>query len=109
MAKYKFSKTDGAPIDPNKAKQWMKKYEDKHPGGIKAYFFGTDLINKIVTHPEAVGMRIYFSYGDEDKMQVVLIGTREDGTNIWPNGSEKDGDGGGGTVGDSGVPCPPYC
>jgi hypothetical protein len=106
MAKYKFSKTDASAIDPTKAKQWMKKYEDKHPGAIRAYFFGADLINKIVNHPEAVGMRVYFSYGDEDNLQMVLIGAREDGTNIWPDDGK---DTGGGTVGDMGLPCPPYC
>lgn len=107
MSKYKFSKKDGGPIDSAKAKHWMKKWDDKHPDGIKAYFFGTDLIEKIVHHPEAVGMRVYFAIGDEDKTQMVLIGVREDGTNIWP----EDGKGStsGGTVGDQGVPCPPYC
>ena len=109
MAKYKFSKTDGGPIDQSKAKQWMKKYQDKHLGGVTGYFFGSDLINKIITHPEAVGMRVYFSYGDEDKLQMVLVGAREDGSSIWPNDVGKDGSGTGGTVGDMGLPCPPYC
>jgi hypothetical protein len=54
-------------------------------------------------------MRVYFSYGDEDKMQLVLIGAREDGTNIWPSDVGKDGGGTGGTIGDNGMPCPPYC
>jgi len=108
MAKYKFSKTDGGPIDQNKAKTWMKKYDDKHPDGIRAYFFGSDIIRKIIDNPEAVGMRIYFSYGDEDKLQTVLIGAREDGTNIWPTGEGKDMPAGG-TVADMGLPCPPYC
>ena len=108
MAKYKFAKTDAGAIDPNKAKQWMKKYEDKHPDGIKAYFFGSDIIRKLIDHPEAMGMRVYFSYGDEDKLQMVLIAAREDGTNIWPDATGKDS-GNGGTVVDSGMPCPPYC
>jgi hypothetical protein len=108
MAKYKFSKNDGSAIDPNKAKQWMKKYEDKHPNSVRGYFFGTDLIQKILAHPEAVGMRVYLTYGDEEKLQMVLIGAREDGTSIWPTDVGKDG-AGGGTVGDMGIPCPPYC
>lgn len=108
MSKYKFSKNVGGPIDQNKAKHWMKKYQDKHPDGTRAYFFGTDIIQKIVSHPEAVGMRVYFSYGDEDNLQLVLIGAREDGTNIWPDDSGKDMPAGG-TVADLGLPCPPYC
>lgn len=107
MGNYKFSKKDGGPIDSAKAKHWMKKWEDKHPDGIRAYFFGKDLIEKIVNHPEAVGMRVYFGIGDEDKTQIVLIGAREDGSNIWPQGEK--GDPTGGTVGDNGLACPPYC
>lgn len=108
---YKFSKKDGTAIDSGKAKRWMKKYDDKHKEDVKAYFFGSDIIRKIIDHPEAVGMRIYFGYGDEDKIQMVLIGAREDGSNIWPENSEgKDASGSGGaTVADGGYPCPPYC
>ena len=106
MNKYKLNKHDGGPMDAGKAKGWMKKYEDRHPGEIRAYFFGSDIIRKIIDHGEAVGMRIYFAEGDDGKMQMVLIGTREDGSNIWPTEGK---DAGGGTVGDSGVPCPPYC
>lgn len=106
MSNYKFSKRDGGPIDSAKAKHWMKKWDDKHPDGIKAYFFGTDLIEKILSHPEAVGMRVYFGIGDEDKTQIILIGAREDGSNIWP---EDGKDTKGGTIGDNGVACPPNC
>lgn len=108
MADYKLSKTAGGAIDPTKAKNWMNKYKDKHTDHIHAYFFGSDIIRKIIDHPEAVGMRIYFSYGDEDKLQMVLIGANEDGDNIWPDNQEGK-DGGGGTVADGGTPCPPYC
>jgi len=106
MKDFKFSKKHGGPIDPGVAKKWMKKYEDRHPDVPHAYFFGTELIHKIIDHPEAVGMRVYFGYGDEDIKQVILIGTREDGSNIWPDADK--GSNGSGTVGDTGVPSPPY-
>lgn len=106
MSNYKFSKKDGGPIDGAKAKHWMKKWQDKHPDGVRAYFFGTDLIEKILSHPEAVGMRVYFGVGDEDKTQIILIGAREDGSNIWPEGGK---DSPGGTIGDNGLACPPLC
>ena len=108
MEKYKFSKKDGSAIDQVDAKKWIEKYKEKHKDGVHAYFFGEDIIRKIIDNPEAVGMRIYFGYGDKEKIQLVLIGTREDGSNIWPNLTGKDGDGGG-TVADAGKPCPPYC
>lgn len=107
MKDFKFSKKLGGPIDAGVAKKWMEKYQECHKekNCVHAYFFGSDLIRKIIDHPEAVGMRVYFGYGDEDKKQVILIGTREDGSNIWPNGGK---DGSSGTVGDQGYPSPPY-
>jgi len=109
MSKYKFSKKDAGPIDPAKARLWMKKYEDKNPKAIKAYFFGDDIIRKIIDNPEAVGMRVYFALGDDDQMQLVLIGAREDGSNIWPDDVGKDGSTTTASVGDNGMSCPPYC
>jgi hypothetical protein len=108
MADYKLSKTDGGPIDPTVAKTWMKKYKDKHKDGVHAYFFGSDIIRKIIDNPQAVGMRVYFSYGENDKLQMVLVGAKEDGDNIWPD-EQAGKDAPGGPVGDQGVPCPPYC
>lgn len=108
MANYTFSKKDGSAIDSAKAKKMMKKYEDEHKDGIRAYFYGSDLIQKIIDHPEAVGMRIYYAKDDAGKQQLVLIAAREDGSNIWPEADGKDAPGGG-TVGDAGLPCPPYC
>lgn len=105
MKDFKFSKQHGGPIDAGVAKKWMEKYKTRHKDGVHAYFFGTDLIQKIIGHPEAVGMRVYFGYGEGDNKQVILIGTREDGSNIWPSG---DKDASGGVVGDQGTPTPPY-
>lgn len=114
MSKYKFKKTDGGAIDANKGKEWIKKWDDKHKGAVRAYFFGTDIIESILHQEGAVGMRIYLGYGDEkdpatgqDRVQMVLVGAREDGSNIWPDAVGKDKPGG--TVADNGYPCPPYC
>lgn len=113
MNKHDYKKTDGGPIDSAKAKKWMTRYRDNHgKDAIRAYFFGTDIIEKVLGHPEAVGLRVYLGNNedDNDKLQMVLIGVREDGTNIWPESSAlKDGGNGGGELGDTGLPCPPHC
>jgi hypothetical protein len=92
----------------------VKKYRDKHKDAVRAYFFGTELIDTIIHQEGAVGMRIYLAYGDEkdpatkeDRLQMVLVGVKEDGTVMWPTEEGKDNPGG--TAGDQGVPCPPYC
>lgn len=113
MSKHEYKKTDGGPIDSATAKKWMARYRDIHgKDAIRAYFFGTDIVEKIVRHPEAVGLRVYLgnNENDKDKLQMFLIGVRKDGSNIWPEGSAlRDGGNGGGEIGDHAWPCPPMC
>ena len=111
MEKYKFKKADGGPISKSDAEKWIDRYKKKHPDGPWAFFFGDDIIQAVIGDKEAVGMRVYLGYKEhegQDQLQMVLIGAREDGSNIWPNSSGKDG-GSGGMVGDNGMSCPPYC
>jgi hypothetical protein len=105
MNRHKFSKKDGGPIDHGEAKKWIDNYKKRHKDGIHAYYFGEDIIRKIIDEPQADGMRFYLGYSDLGTLQMVLVGTREDGSNVWPTGGK---DGGGGTVGDGGLPSPPY-
>ncbi len=104
--KHKFSKKDGGPIDQGVAKKWTERYKEKHPDGIHAYFFGEDIIRTIIEAPGSEGMRIMLGYNDEGDTQMLLIGTRADGSNIWPDELGKDGSSRG-TVGEGGVPSPP--
>ena len=114
MNKYKFSKKHGREIPDTDATKWIDHYQKKHKDGIHAYFFGSDIIHKILEHPEAVGLRVYLGYSIDEKtkketLQMVLIGTREDGTSIWSDSSLKKPGDNPGCVGDGGTPCPPYC
>lgn len=114
MSKYKFSKKVGKEIVDSEATNWIDLYKKKHKDGIHAYFFGSDIIHKILKHPEAVGLRVYLGYSvDEEtkkeKLQMVLIGAREDGSSIWSDSSLGSPGDGHGSVGDGGAPCPPYC
>lgn len=104
---YELKPTDGSSIDPAKAKALMENYSMKFPDSIKAYFFGHDLIDQIINEQEAVGMRIYLGYNnDEGKIQMLLVGSRADGSDIWPTDTNKINSA---VIGDTGVPCPPYC
>jgi hypothetical protein len=102
---YKFQKTNGGPIAKADAEAWLEAYKKKHPDTPRGFFFGTDIIEKTLSHPEAVGMRIYLGY-DNDKLHAVLIAAREDGSDIWASDSKN---GGGQTAADDATPCPPYC
>jgi hypothetical protein len=105
-SKYKLKKNHGAPLGMGDANDWMKRYKDKNPDGPWGFFFGENIVRKVIDHPEAVGMRVYLGLTKDNNLQVLLLGTREDGTNILPTEGK---DGGGGTCADESKPCPPYC
>lgn len=109
---------DGKPIGNDKVERMLKKYNDHHkdPEEIRAEFFGRDVIEEILKQKDCVGIRVYYAYDDtaggdlKKEKRLLLVGAREDGSNIWSiNSGGKDGNGGGGTVADDGKICPPYC
>lgn len=110
---------DGKPIGRDKVERMLNKYNEHHPDKdeVKAEFFGRDVIEEILKQKDCVGIRIYYAYTENaepgrlklDK-RLLLVGAREDGSNIWSIGSAgKDGAEGGGIVADDGKPCPPTC
>lgn len=104
----------GGPVTKAEALQWIDKFDKqrKAKDDTKSIFFGRKIIEQILAQPGCAGISFFFGmkYSDfakKDTANLVMVGTREDGTLIWPDNGGKDG--GGGTVADSGTPCPPYC
>ena len=109
---YTLSPDVGKPISKKTADKWIKNHEEKHPdkGSIRAHFFGSDIINQVLAQDKCVGMRIYYATNDEGVKQLLLVGAREDGTNIWPDGdSDGDDDAAEGLIVDASTTCPPFC
>ncbi|HEY8934928.1 MAG TPA: hypothetical protein VIM65_06885 [Cyclobacteriaceae bacterium] len=110
---YKLDPDIGKPISKETAERWIQNHRDKHPhkDEIRARFFGTNIIEEILHQDLCVGIRIYYATSDEGEKQLLLVGTREDGSNIWPDGA---GDStitskATGIIADASSPCPPYC
>ncbi|MTI41996.1 hypothetical protein [Fulvivirga lutimaris] len=101
-----FNGREGKPIPLGIAKKWTKNYRDANPGKTKAIFYGKEKIQALLDEPGAMGIRVYFGQDDDKNPQLVIVSAKEDGSNILPNQEEKDG---GGTLLDSGKPCPPDC
>lgn len=99
--------TDGKAISKKDAKRWIDAYKSKNPDQVWAQFYGCDHLNAILKQPGCVGIRIYITTGDGDKNQLVLVGARADGSNIWPKGDDPDD--GSTIILEFGVGCPPVC
>lgn len=116
---HKFKPNEGGPVTKKDALSWIMKYDkvmrkDKAKD-TQSIFYGRDLLEKILQQEGCVGISFfpclrYSEYAKKDTLQLVLVGTREDGSLIWPDESAgKDGGDGGGTIGDTGATCPPNC
>ena len=111
-----FKSDVGGPVKKGEALQWIDKYDKERKDrttDTKSIFFGRKILEEILAQPGCTGISFLFGmkYSDfakKDVANLVMVGTREDGTLIWPeNGAGKDGMGG--VVADSGTMCPPYC
>lgn len=87
----------------------------------RAEFFGINRINKLLGRKDCVGIRIYYGKTHEDrdgnlvddgagdlKSRLVIVGVREDGTDIFEDPTGQKGPGDGDALGD-GHDCPQHC
>ena len=113
-----FKPTVGSAITRAEANTWIDKYDKEHrkdkAKDTKSVFYGRDLIERILNQRKDVtGISFFLAskhnpWSGKDGIQLVLVGTLEDGTLLWPtDAAGKDGDGG--TAGDNGLLCPPTC
>lgn len=112
-----FKPTVGSAISRTEAKDMISKYDNEHRKDkgkdTKSVFFGRDLIERILNQPGVSGISFYLGsknnpWAGKDTVSLVLVGTKEDGTLLWPSDvAGKDGDDG--VAGDNGLACPPTC
>ncbi len=96
----------GGGMMSDQAKKWIQNYKDKNPGSIESHFFGSDIINSILNQNDCVGVRIHYAMDDSGVKQLILVGAKESGNNIWPSFSDGTPSG---IVADNSWPCPPAC
>jgi hypothetical protein len=112
-----FKPTVGGKVPKAEAMKWIEKYEKDHRKDkfkdTKSIFFGKDMLKEILRPDECTGITIFFAkkmnqYSGKEDLSLVLVGTKEDGTLLWPSfpgGKDDDGKG----AYDNGSICPPIC
>lgn len=99
---------DGQRISKADAKNLITDYKTKNPDQVWAQFYGSNKLNEILNQNECIGIRIYVTTNAAGKNQLVLVGAKKDGNNVWPKVDTPDSNVGG-MILEFGSPCPPIC
>lgn len=114
-----FNKKVGGPIskvDEQKAIDNWTKVASKASIKTKSNFFGSDIIQKLIDLPGAVGIWFVHGLDSEGNMKPIIFASDKDGRRIVPSSSEKsvapstadaESDESGGY--NASMTCPPYC
>ena len=92
------------------ADSMMAAYQSNNPYDSYAWFFSRKAFEALLSHPGAVGIRIYGGVGKGGKFSPVMFGVTADGSDIIEEGLSK-GQGNHGGVGpmETAFPCPGSC
>ena len=84
------------PLDT--AAEWTANYRKANPKGIKAHFFGRDIIQRILDQDGCVGIRCYYALDEKGVQQMIMVGADKDENDLYN-----------GIIAEKSFPCPPYC
>lgn len=110
-----FKRTVGSQVSKADAKKWIEKFDKERKKDTKSVFYGRDAIEAILSDETVTGISFMFCRKPNgkgiDADDLVLVGTREDGTLVWNDNAPAEInslDAGSATY-DKSAQCPPYC
>jgi len=116
---HKFKPDVGRKITKKVAEDWIDKYDKerrKDKDDTKSVFYGRDVLLKLLAEDGSTGITFLLALKPDeetkkDRVQLVLVSTREDGTLIWKDDSiaTKSADADDPGPVDNGLTCPPTC
>lgn len=113
-----FKASVGSAMAKSEAQKWIDKYDKEvrkeKDKDTKSVFYGREILEKLLAQPGCAGISFFFGlkyseHAKKDTVQLVLVGTREDGTLMWSDGAEGKDASNTMITADSGTSCPPYC
>lgn len=86
LQKELLTKTDyaavGEQISHETAADFVKAYELAHPGELRGYTLGRNIIDQILAQPGCTGMRFYYGMNEEGQKTLVYVGMDADGKDL---------------------------
>ena len=52
---------EGAEIDIKVAIEWTRNHRERNPGGVISQFFGRELLEKVLSQQDCIGLRFYYA------------------------------------------------
>jgi len=68
--------------------------------------FDRQTFDQILSQPDCQKIRLYFSMDKDLKLRIIIVGVNSKDQDILPAATANDG---GGSIGEQGSLCPPYC
>jgi len=84
------------PLD--EAAKWTANYRAANPQGVKAHFFGKNILQDILNQPGCMGIRVYYALDDDGKQQMIMVGANADENDMFND-----------IIAEKAKPCPPFC
>jgi hypothetical protein len=92
MMTLKSKPLNGNSIKIEEVKKWIENYKRKHPEKPGSFFFGEDEIIRIIGQDEIVGFKVHLAYSDHSSLQLIMVGTKQDGSEMWPSTLQEPGE-----------------
>ena len=80
------------------AAEWTANYRNTNPGDTISHYFGKQSIQSILQQEGAVGIRIYYANNEKGEKQLIVVGVKSDGNDIYL-----------GQLAEKSIKCPPNC
>jgi hypothetical protein len=95
----KFTGNENHMITLDAATRYIQNYSSKPAvPSIKGGYFGRNIFERILAQEGCVGIRYYYAKTDSGASTLVLVGVDTTGNDLV-----------GGVIGETTIPCPPYC
>jgi hypothetical protein len=72
----------GEEISHELAHEFIKAYQDTHPGENRGYHLGRNIIDSILAQPGCVGMRFYYGLNEDGIKTLVYVGVDAEGKDL---------------------------
>lgn len=98
QARVCFTGNEGSYITIAQATRWTNNFRGANPGAVKAHFFGSTKLKKVLAQTDCVGIRMYHALDAAGATQLILVGVTAKGVDVTS-----------GLILDASLPCPTYC